>query len=74
MAPWPIAPWSATTHMARCPGSQSTSIALLDAHRSGLVLSSIHHRDQARLYAKQIREGKAEFELSPEEHEAIRLA
>lgn len=55
-------------------GRQSTSIALLDAHRSGLVLSSIHHRDQARLYAKQIRQGEPEFELSPEEHEAIRLA
>ena len=55
-------------------GRQSTSIALLDAHRSGLVLSSIHHRDQARLYAKQIRKGQPEFELSPEEHEAIRLA
>ena len=29
-------------------GRQSTSIALLDATRSGIVLSSIHHRDQAR--------------------------
>jgi|GEM_PF-512674 len=55
-------------------GRQSTSIALLDARRTGLVLSSIHHRDQARLYAKQIREGRPEFELSPEESEAIRLA
>jgi hypothetical protein len=55
-------------------GQQSTSIALLDAHHSGLVLSSIHHRDQARLYAKQIRQGDPEFELSPEEQEAIRLA
>jgi hypothetical protein len=55
-------------------GRQSTSIALLDARRSGLVLSSIHHRDQARLYAKQVREGRAELELSPEETEAIRLA
>jgi len=55
-------------------GRQSTSIALLDAHRSGLVLSSIHHRDQARLYAKQIVNGQPEFELSPEENEAIRLA
>lgn len=55
-------------------GQQSTSIALLDAHHSGLVLSSIHHRDQARLYAKQIRQGQPEFELSPEENEAIRLA
>jgi Protein of unknown function (DUF4446) len=55
-------------------GRQSTSIALLDANRSGLVLSSIHHRDQARLYAKEVREGKPELELSPEEDEAIRQA
>ena len=55
-------------------GRQSTSIALLDANRSGFVLSSIHHRDQARLYAKEVREGKPEFDLSPEEDEAIRRA
>jgi Protein of unknown function (DUF4446) len=55
-------------------GLQSTSIALLDAKRSGLVLSSIHHRDQARLYAKQLHEGQSELELSPEEDEAVRLA
>jgi hypothetical protein len=55
-------------------GRQSTSIALLDSTRSGVVLSSIHHRDQARLYAKQVRGGEAELELSPEENEAIRLA
>jgi hypothetical protein len=55
-------------------GRQSTSIALLDATRSGVVLSSIHHRDQARLYAKEVREGKPELELSPEEDEAIRRA
>jgi hypothetical protein len=55
-------------------GRQSTSIALLDATRSGVVLSSIHHRDQARLYAKQVHAGKGELELSPEEDEAIRLA
>jgi hypothetical protein len=55
-------------------GRQSTSIALLDARRSGIVLSSIHHRDSARMYAKQVHEGRGEFELSPEENEAIRLA
>ena len=41
---------------------------------SGVVLSSIHHRDQARLYAKQVRDGEGELELSPEEAEAVRLA
>ena len=55
-------------------GRQSTSIALLDANRSGVILSSIHHRDQARLYAKEVVEGKPELELSPEEDEAIRRA
>jgi len=55
-------------------GRQSTSIALLDSSRSGIVLSSIHHRDQARLYAKQVSAGKGELRLSPEEEEALRLA
>jgi hypothetical protein len=55
-------------------GRQSTSIALLDASQSGIVLSSIHHRDQARLYAKQVHAGRGELELSPEENEAIRIA
>lgn len=55
-------------------GRQSTSIALLDSSCSGVVLSSIHHRDQARLYAKQVSKGKGELKLSPEEEEALRLA
>ncbi len=55
-------------------GHQSTSIALLDAHRDGVVLSSILHRDQARLYAKRVTGGVGELELSPEEQEAVRLA
>jgi Protein of unknown function (DUF4446) len=55
-------------------GRQSISIALLDAHRSGVVLTAIHHRDQARLYAKQLQDGRGELELSPEENEAIKLA
>jgi hypothetical protein len=55
-------------------GRQSTSIALLDARGSGVVVSSIHHRDQARLYAKQVIEGHGQLELSPEEQEAVRVA
>ena len=55
-------------------GQQSMSIALLDDERSGIVLSCIHHRDQARVYGKQVREGRGEIELSPEEAEAVRLA
>ncbi len=55
-------------------GQQSMSIALLDERRSGIVLSCIHHRDQARVYGKQVRDGEAELELSPEEAEAVRIA
>jgi hypothetical protein len=55
-------------------GHQSTSLALLDADRNGVVLSCIAHRDNARLYCKVVHEGRGEHELSPEENEAIRLA
>ena len=55
-------------------GHQSTTIALLDAHRDGVVLSCIAHRDNARLYCKQVAAGEGEQQLSPEEVEAVRLA
>ena len=55
-------------------GRQSSSIALLDSTGSGIVVTSIHHRDQARVYAKQVREGQSEIELAPEEAEAVRHA
>jgi uncharacterized protein DUF4446 len=52
-------------------GHQSSSIALLDARRTGVVLTSIVHRDQARLYVKRVHEGEAEIALSPEEQQAV---
>lgn len=55
-------------------GRQSSTMALLDARRTGVVVSSILHRDQARVYVKQVREGESELELSPEEQEAIEAA
>ena len=55
-------------------GHQSTSLALLDARHSGVVLSSIANRETARLYCKQVHAGEGELELSPEEAEAVRLA
>ena len=55
-------------------GNQSTTIALLDARRSGVVISSIVRRDTARMYCKQVVEGRGELELSPEEAEAVRRA
>ena len=55
-------------------GHQSSSLALLDSRKTGVVVSSIHHRDQARVYVKQVRAGESELELSPEEREAIEAA
>jgi Protein of unknown function (DUF4446) len=55
-------------------GRQSSSVAFLDTHRNGVVISSILHRDQARVYVKQVRDGESELELSPEELEAITTA
>jgi len=55
-------------------GQQSSSLALLDERRSGVVVSTIHHRDSARVYFKQIVGGESELELSPEEREAVERA
>jgi hypothetical protein len=55
-------------------GQQSSSFAMLDQDRSGLVFSSILHRDQARVYVKQIHQGESSIELSPEEQQAIDAA
>jgi hypothetical protein len=55
-------------------GRQSSSIALLDDTGTGVFMSSILHRDQARLYVKNVQNGQSDFELSPEEQEAIESA
>jgi hypothetical protein len=60
--------------MNELSGQQSSTVALLDARSTGVVISSILHRDQARLYVKQVREGNPEYELSPEEHQAVEEA
>lgn len=55
-------------------GRQSHSIALLDDQASGLVLSTILHRDQARIYVKRLESGRADIELSPEESAVVEAA
>lgn len=52
-------------------GQQSCSLALLDVRGDGFVMTSIHHRDQARLYIRRISRGKPEHRLAPEEEEAL---
>ncbi len=55
-------------------GRQSTSLALLDRAGNGVVLSSIVHREQARLYAKRMIGGKPDVPLSPEEERCVEEA
>jgi hypothetical protein len=55
-------------------GHQSSSIALLDGGRSGIVLTAIQGRDYARIYMKELDRGKAAVALSPEEQEAVERA
>ena len=52
-------------------GHQSASVALLDASRTGIVLTAIQGRDYARIYVKELESGRTPVALSPEEQEAV---
>lgn len=49
----------------------SYSIALLDGHDSGFVLSSLYNRDDSVSYSKSLKNGKSKIPLSTEEKIAI---
>jgi hypothetical protein len=55
-------------------GHQSASLALLDAARTGVVVTAIQGRDYARIYMKELDRGRASVALSPEEIEAVERA
>src|SRR5436305_1300421 len=55
-------------------GHQSSTMALLDAERTGVVVSAIQGRDYARIYVKELDHGRAAIALSPEEEEAVQRA
>jgi hypothetical protein len=52
-------------------GRLSFSAALLDDHGTGLVITSINARAESRVYAKAVKGGGSEHNLSPEEQQAI---
>jgi hypothetical protein len=54
--------------------NQSFALALLDARGDGFVLSSLHSRQQTRVFLKPVVAGKPEMAVSTEETEAIRRA
>ena len=55
-------------------GEQSWSMAILNADRTGAVITSLHARDHARVYLKQLTAGVPEQRLSPEEERAVAAA
>jgi hypothetical protein len=60
---------------AETGGNQSFCLSLLDGNNNGLVISSLHSRENTRIYAKPVKKGKAaNYDLSAEEKEAIKKA
>jgi hypothetical protein len=55
-------------------GRMSFTAALLDDAGDGLVITSINGRSESRAYAKGVKHGASELQLSPEEAEAVSLA
>lgn len=55
-------------------GRLSFSCAMLDDHGNGVVVTSINGRQDTRVYAKPVGDGKSPYNLSVEEEEAIRKA
>ncbi len=56
-------------------GDQSFCLVLLDANNDGLMISSLHSRENTRLYAKIISNGQSrEQGLSREEKEVLKQA
>jgi len=54
--------------------NQSFALVLVDADGNGVVISSLHSRQQTRVYLKDIVGGQSEAQLSGEETEALRRA
>jgi hypothetical protein len=54
--------------------NQSFSIALVNEHGDGVVISSLHHRDRAQMFAKPVKQYESEYDLTEEEQEVINQA
>ena len=54
--------------------NQSFAIGMLNEENDGIVLSSLYSRERMSIFAKPIKNGKSEYELTNEEKEAITKA
>lgn len=54
--------------------NQSFAIGMLNEEGNGVVLSSLYSRERMSIFAKPIKNGKSEYELTEEEESAIKKA
>ena len=54
--------------------NQSFAIGLLDENEDGVVISSLYSRDRMSVFAKPIKSGNSEHELTKEEREVLKKA
>ncbi|MDY3051899.1 MAG: DUF4446 family protein [Ndongobacter sp.] len=55
-------------------GEQSFSVVLLDDHNNGILVTNIYGRRGSSVFAKEIRNGTPQQNLSPEEQTALQMA
>lgn len=55
-------------------GNQSFAIGFLNEEGDGVVISSLYSRERMSVFAKPIKNGKSEYELSNEEKNALERA
>jgi hypothetical protein len=54
--------------------NQSFAIGMLNEEGDGVVLSSLYSRERFSVFAKPVRSGKSEYELTAEEKEVLKRA
>ncbi len=55
-------------------GDQSFAMVLADAQGNGIVMSSLHRRNESKVYAKPLAQWQSTYSLSAEELQAIVMA
>jgi hypothetical protein len=55
-------------------GNQSFAIGMVDEEGSGVVISSLYSRERMSIFAKPVKNGKSEYDLTTEEREALNKA
>ena len=55
-------------------GAQSFALAIVDGHGDGIVISSLHARENTRVYAKPLHKWESTYTLTDEERQAIARA